>query len=89
MALWLQLLIAAALFAAIALVGLAFLRGIASSRPKERIDPEDVGELDVFFVCGECGTEYQVTRLGEIQVPRHCGEPMHVTRRSRQNPLTN
>ncbi len=89
MSLWAQLLIAAVLFAGIALIGLAFLRGIASSRPKERFDPEDVEELDVFFVCGECGTEYQVTRLGEVQVPRHCGEPMHVVRRPRSQPLNN
>jgi hypothetical protein len=88
MPLWAQILIAAALFAVIALVGLAFLRGIASSRAKERIDPEDVEGLDVFFVCGECGTEYQVTRLGEVQVPRHCGEPMQVVRRPRTHPLT-
>ncbi len=91
MPLWLQVVIAIALFAAISLVGLAFLRGIASSRPKERFDPEDVGELDVYFVCAECGTEYQVTRLGEVQVPRHCGEPMSVVRRPRsgRNPLAN
>ena len=80
-------LIAVALFLVIAFVGLSFLRAIASSRPKELIEPEDVGELDVFFVCTECGTEYQVTRLGEIQVPRHCGEPMSVVRRPRQQPI--
>ena len=55
--------------------------------PKEKIEAEDVAELDVFFVCGECGTELQVTRLGEIQIPRHCGEPMKVVRRPRQQPL--
>jgi hypothetical protein len=32
-------------------------------------------------VCRECGTEFQVTRLGEVQVPRHCGERMEVVRR--------
>jgi hypothetical protein len=79
--------IAVALFLVIAFMGLWFLRAIASSRPRERIEPEDVGELDVFFVCSECGTEYQVTRLGEIQVPRHCGEPMSVVRRPRQQPI--
>jgi hypothetical protein len=86
---WSTVLIAIALFGVIAIVGLAFLRGIASVRPKEKIDPEDVEELDVFFVCAECGTELQVTRLGEIQVPRHCGEPMNVVRRPRQQPLNN
>jgi hypothetical protein len=33
-------------------------------------------------VCRECGTEFRVTRLGELQIPRHCGEPMQVVRRS-------
>lgn len=42
---------------------------------------EDVDHLDVFLVCAECGTEFQVTRLGELQIPRHCGEPMLVERR--------
>jgi hypothetical protein len=86
---WTTVLIALVLFAVIGLTGMAFLRGIASARPKEKIEPEDVEELDVFFVCAECGTELQVTRLGEIQVPRHCGEPMNVVRRPRQQPLNN
>ena len=47
-------------------------------------EPEDVDELDVFLVCRECGTEFRVTRLGELQIPRHCGEPMQVVRRPRQ-----
>jgi hypothetical protein len=85
---WIQLAIAVAIFVVVAFVGLAVLRGIAGGRPKERIDPEDVADLDVFFVCSECGTELQVTRLGEIQVPRHCGEPMQVLRRPRRAPST-
>ncbi len=32
-------------------------------------------------VCGECGTELKVSRLGELQIPRHCGERMQVVRR--------
>jgi len=51
----------------------------AAPRPEE---PEDVAELSVFFVCRQCGTELQVTRLGEVQVPRHCGERMDVVRRA-------
>ena len=81
-----QSLIAAALFVVVAFVGLAVLRAIAGGGQRERIDPEDVADLDVFFVCNECGTEFQVTRLGEIQVPRHCGEPMKVIRRPRHEP---
>jgi hypothetical protein len=86
---WLLWLIAVVIFLGIAGLGLVFLRGIVSSRPKETIEPEDVAELDVFFVCTECGTEFQVTRLGEVQVPRHCGEPMAVVRRPRVNPASN
>ena len=86
---WLTLLIALTIFAVIGLGGLAFLRGIAGSRPKEKVDAEDVEALDVYFACTGCGTEYQVTRIGEIQVPRHCGEPMTVVRRPRQQPLNN
>ena len=85
---WAVVLIAVVLFLVIAVGGLTFLRGIAATRPTERVDPEDVEDLDVYFVCAECGTEYQVTRLGEIQVPRHCGEPMDVVRRPREQPLS-
>jgi hypothetical protein len=85
-ALWLQWVVAVLLFLVIAFVGLGFLRGVGAGRPKERVEPEEVADLDVYFVCAECGTEFQVTRLGEIQVPRHCGEPMKVIRRPRQEP---
>lgn len=62
-------------------------RAVARSRgPEERIEAEDVAELDVFFVCGECGTEFRVEKLGELQVPRHCGEPMLVERRAASGP---
>jgi hypothetical protein len=64
--------------------GLAALRGVARLRgPEKRTGPEDVGELDVYFVCGECGTELHVERIGELQIPRHCGERMRVERRAR------
>jgi hypothetical protein len=67
-------------------VGTAMLRslsappGQAEPAPPE---PEDVEDLDVFLVCGECGTELKVSRLGELQIPRHCGEKMQVIRRPR------
>ena len=32
-------------------------------------EPEDVEGLDVYLVCGECGTEYKVSRLGELRDP--------------------
>lgn len=63
-------------------VGTGVLRSVSGSgidRTKPEI--EDVEELEVFLVCGECGTELHVTRIGELQIPRHCGEPMRVVRR--------
>jgi hypothetical protein len=67
---------------AIAWIGVTALRAVSgSAAPRDRHQAEDVEELEVFFVCGECGTELRVTRLGELQVPRHCGEPMQVVRR--------
>ena len=81
---WIMWLAAVCFFLLILFLGISFLRGLSGARPTEHLEPEDVAELDVFFVCGECGTEYQVTRIGEIQVPRHCGEPMTLVRRPRQ-----
>jgi uncharacterized membrane protein YedE/YeeE len=66
------------------LAGLGAFRSLVRNRPPEtRPDPEEVGDLEVYFVCTECGTEFRVERLGELQVPRHCGEPMRVERRVR------
>jgi hypothetical protein len=86
---WLMWLVAVAMFAVILMVGVSFLRGVSGDRPVEIIEPEDVESLDVLFVCAECGTEYRITRIGEIQVPRHCGEPMMIVRRPRADPANN
>ena len=73
---------AAGLALAIGWLGLTALRAASGpNAPRGKPDVEDVEELEVFLVCGECGTEFQVTRLGELQIPRHCGEPMDVVRR--------
>lgn len=81
----LRILIAVAIALVILFVGVLMTRAMSARRIGEddaRPDePEDVASLAVFFVCAECGTEFQVTRLGEVQVPRHCGEPMDVVRR--------
>jgi hypothetical protein len=81
---WVMWLGAVFFFLVILFMGVSFLRGLSGARPTEHLEPEDVAGLDVFFVCSECGTEYQVTRIGEIQVPRHCGEPMTLVRRPRE-----
>lgn len=82
---WLQIGGAVVLAAAVLWVGVTALRSVSgvggqvhTRHPEEA---EDVADLDVFFVCGECGTEYKVTQLGELHVPRHCGETMTVVRR--------
>jgi hypothetical protein len=69
----------------IAWLGITALRAASGTgrEPGPGPEPEDVEDLDVFLVCRECGTELRVTRLGELQVPRHCGEPMEVVRRGR------
>ncbi len=67
---------------AIAWLGITALRAASGTgAPRDRPEVEDVEELEVFLVCRECGTEFRVTRLGELQIPRHCGEPMEVVRR--------
>ncbi|HEX5936075.1 MAG TPA: hypothetical protein VFZ75_00055 [Actinomycetota bacterium] len=69
-------------------IGIAMLRSLTTTSPPSveegtaPAEPEDVEDLDVFLVCGECGTELKVSRLGELQIPRHCGEKMLVERRS-------
>jgi len=79
-----RLIVAFLMGAAILVAGLWFLKGVSGSgSPTRDAEPEDVADLDVFFVCGECGTEYQVTKVGELAIPRHCGEPMQAERRPR------
>ena len=69
-------------------IGLASVRSFSSPPPGVLDDeapppePEDVEDLDVYLVCGECGTEFRVAKLGELQIPRHCGEKMQVRRRT-------
>jgi hypothetical protein len=65
-------------------VGMAVLRSITAGPPGAGAtprEPEDVEDLDVYLVCEGCGTELKVSRLGELQIPRHCGEKMQVVRR--------
>ena len=84
---WLAFLTAVPVAYVIWRLGVANLRALAGPAPgsldeeKPPAEPEDVEELDVYLVCGECGTEYKVSRLGELQIPRHCGEKMQVVRR--------
>jgi hypothetical protein len=79
---WVRVLVAVALGFGIWRVAIGILRSLGGgARPGGPAEPEDVEDLDVFLVCGECGTEFRITRLGELQIPRHCGELMRVVRR--------
>jgi hypothetical protein len=84
---WVMVIAAIGLGFAIWKVGIATLRSLSAPAPGIEDDgpapaePEDVDELGVYLVCGECGTELKVSRLGELQIPRHCGEKMQVVRR--------
>jgi len=82
---WWVVLTAVLIGLAIAWLGITALRAVSGTGrgPSEAAGPEDVEELDVFLVCRECGTEFRVTRIGELQIPRHCGEPMEVVHRPR------
>ena len=53
------------------------IRFIAAGPPPEP-DLEEVGEVDVPYVCGVCGLSLTVTEAhgGEIAPPRHCREDM-------------
>ena len=67
----------------IAWLGVTALRAVSGvGVDRTAPEPEDVDELEVYLVCRECGTEFRVTRIGELQIPRHCGEPMDVVRRA-------
>jgi hypothetical protein len=80
---------------AIPIGALIFLIGVRTlyraGRPSTRHEgpADEVADLDVYFVCGECGTEFLVEKIGELQVPRHCGERMRVERRVRSAPELN
>jgi hypothetical protein len=78
---WLSWLIAVLIGVAIWKIGIASIRSFSPKPGQEKHELEDVEDLEVSFVCGECGTELRVARLGELQVPRHCGEKMQVVQR--------
>ena len=80
---WLAVLVAILLAFAIWKIGIASLRSFMppADAPEGPREVEDVDALDVYLVCDECGTELKVSRLGELQIPRHCGEKMQVVRR--------
>jgi len=84
---WLAIVTAPFVAFAIWRVGIATLRSLGGRPPgsldeeKPPAEPEDVEDLAVYLVCGECGTEFRVSKLGELQIPRHCGEKMLVVQR--------
>lgn len=85
---WLAVLTGVVLGFVVWRIGIAIVRSFSLPPPGSLdegpapTEPEDVDALDVYLVCAECGTELKVARLGELQIPRHCGERMHVVRRT-------
>ena len=84
---WLVILTAFLVAYVIWRIGMAMIRSFSltpGGQVREPVpeEPEDVDDLDVYLVCAECGTELKISRLGELQVPRHCGEKMQVVRRT-------
>lgn len=81
---WLLVVTAILVGALIWRIGIASLRSFSPDSDAEPTpdEPEDVDALEVYLVCGECGTEFKISRLGELQIPRHCGEKMRVVRRA-------
>ncbi|MCA1833469.1 MAG: hypothetical protein LC750_12215 [Actinobacteria bacterium] len=87
-----RILVAVLIALGILAVGVLLTRAMSARRigdDDRPAEPEDVTDLDVSFVCRECGTEFLVTRLGEVQVPRHCGEPMEAVQRPAARPELN
>lgn len=82
-------LVAAAIGVSLFLLGARALVRAGRTPPAHEGPAEDVADLDVYFVCVECGTEFRVEKIGELQVPRHCGERMVVERRTRVAPELN
>jgi hypothetical protein len=64
-------------------IGIGSIRSFAPAPDAHKgpVEVENVDDLDVYLLCDECGTEFKVSRLGELQIPRHCGEKMQVVRR--------
>jgi len=85
---WIAFPVAVAIGYVVWRLGIATLRALSGPPPGSYDDgpppkeAEDVDELAVYLVCDECGTELKVSRIGELQIPRHCGEKMRVERRA-------
>lgn len=72
-----QILIAAALGAAIWIVSMKVVQMLATPPPE--VDPEDVVEVDdQDYRCSVCGTEVtvRVANVTETSPPKHCREEM-------------
>ncbi len=77
-----RVLIALAMGLAIYRLGMGALRSASSPVARRGAgDLKDPGGGSTYLVCEGCGTEFRVTKVGEGQVPRHCGEKMRVEHR--------
>jgi hypothetical protein len=78
--------VAVAMFAAILVFGLRYLRSIVYAPPPE---PEiaDVSEYGLHYVCTMCGLELKVELAARDRAPTHCMEPMVLVRKGGKPPL--
>jgi hypothetical protein len=73
----LQIGIALAIGATILMVGRWGINVLAAGGPPD-VDPEDVVDVDIPFLCVVCGMQLTITYASadEVTAPRHCHEPM-------------
>ena len=77
--------VAVAMFAAILVVGLRYLRTVVTVLPEPQV--ADVGEYGLKYVCSMCGLELRVEKAARDKAPSHCMEPMVLVREDGRPPL--
>jgi hypothetical protein len=82
---YLRAIVGVAMFCAIALVGVRFVRQMVVAPPEP--EPEDVSGYGLKYVCDVCGLELRVEKASKDPPPKHCGEPMHLVREGGKPPL--
>jgi hypothetical protein len=82
---YLRAAVGVAMFCAIALFGIRFVRQMVVVPPEPQ--PEDVSGYGLKYVCDVCGLELIVEKASKDPAPRHCGEAMHLVRDGGKPPL--